>query len=321
MKKLLLISVPLLCLSLISLFNSCSTGGVPPPNNTPMIDTLFNTGYAITNKGKLFKTINGGLDWEYVNVIGGCWPNYLNFISEDTGFIADFWGGVNAVGNWRSGQQSYYTVAGGVGFSTYYPEFVNWSDRVIYDVEFLSLNLAYLLVGHRNIAWSNTSTETYLYKISSVNQNLDIYDIDTVNEVPLDMWTIQFLNNDIGFGIQVDRLGIGEDTLYKTIDGGMSFQQISTLNSGYGMISFVSEDVGYGFDDGWIIKTIDGGISWFQVSQISLTDMKFFSEFVGYAFFNNEDIYKTIDGGQTWNMINTRTVAEGEFIVLFDFME
>jgi photosystem II stability/assembly factor-like uncharacterized protein len=307
MKKLLLISVPLLCLSLMSLFNSCSTGGVPPPNNTPMIDTLFNTGYAITNKGKLLKTINGGLDWEDVNIIGGCWPNYLNFISEDTGFVAEY--GIGANANWRiySNQESYYTVAGGIGFSTYLPAFVSWYDRRIYDVEFLSLNLAYLLIGHDDN--SNNHFETYLYKSSSVNQNLI-----AVNEVPLEMRTIQFLNNDIGFGI-------GGDTLYKTIDGGMSFQQISTLNSGYGMISFVSEDVGYGFEDGWIIKTINGGISWFQVSQINPTDMKFFSEFVGYAFFNNDDIYKTIDGGQTWNMINTRTFADGEWIVLFDFIE
>jgi Leucine-rich repeat (LRR) protein len=62
MKKLLLISVPLLCLSLLTLFNSCSNGGdVPTPNNIPTLQsTIVDQIWELKTKEYRFNLHNNG---------------------------------------------------------------------------------------------------------------------------------------------------------------------------------------------------------------------------------------------------------------------
>ena len=121
---------------------------------------------------------------------------------------------------------------------------------------------------------------------------------------------LSFVNDSIGYGT-----GNGENgDIYKTYDGGYSWDSITSLSLHVNNLSFISESIGYAFSDynNWIYKTTDGGINWDQITQISLNKMEFINENIGYGFFNNM-IYRSIDGGISWSMINDNNLGISTF--------
>lgn len=102
--------------------------------------------------------------------------------------------------------------------------------------------------------------------------------------------------------------------LYRTVNSGGQWQLIKELyDSSYRRFNsvFMSNDqaiwVGYGHEviyrkSGRIYHTIDGGNNWDSLEvEGAITDIRFFSDSLGYAVGSNALILKTVDGGKTWH--------------------
>lgn len=110
------------------------------------------------------------------------------------------------------------------------------------------------IVGDTNIIVSSSdSAKTFTYTTTTVpfGSRLNLKDI-------------KFVNDSTGFaaGIKIDGLGAQSGILLKTVDGGITWNQLSTIKSaGFGSIYT------FGFDTLWLqgsncYRSIDGGTSW-----------------------------------------------------------
>jgi len=93
--------------------------------------------------------------------------------------------------------------------------------------------------------------------------------------------------------------------------GAQNTDSWEVLNEGegsFGLIDFVSDDVGFMVADGNLIQTVDGGDTWNFLSQNTggiVFTIDFTSEYNGWALCRTEDnhqILKSNDGGHTWQI-------------------
>jgi photosystem II stability/assembly factor-like uncharacterized protein len=110
--------------------------------------------------------------------------------------------------------------------------------------------------------------------------------------------SLYFLNEQVGWVIRAEGL-------YKTTDGGVNWQLISTPSfnfSNTGNVFFTNSDTGYISDNQFIGKTVNGGASWsirYNAQAPTYHDIHFITDNIGYIT-DGSRIYKTIDGGNTW---------------------
>jgi photosystem II stability/assembly factor-like uncharacterized protein len=111
---------------------------------------------------------------------------------------------------------------------------------------------------------------------------------------------IQFVDEQTGYAV-------GEDgNVIKTIDGGLTWEEISSYINKYNNAVFFHDE-----NNGWIAgkeiyKTIDGGNSWeysFGYSENEFMSLFFISEQVGFVG-GLDRIFKTINGGDSWEMVS-----------------
>jgi len=70
--------------------------------------------------------------------------------------------------------------------------------------------------------------------------------------------------------------------------------------------------IGYGNYDNDVYKTTDGGVTWNLVSTSNVYELSFPSDNIGYGNYDN-DVYKTTNGGVTWNLVSTSNVYKLSF--------
>ena len=122
-----------------------------------------------------------------------------------------------------------------------------------------------------------------------------------------DLRWFSFVTNDIGYAH-----GHADGTwgLYKTTNGGLSWNLVNNNINFSWELSFPTEDVGYchgmelnsSNDISTVYKTINGGVDFFEVSNQPISNLSFTTEDIGYGMKDNS-IYKTLDGGVTWSLL------------------
>lgn len=127
------------------------------------------------------------------------------------------------------------------------------------------------------------------------------------------IYSMSFISADTGYVITWDptQTGAFESQLWKTVDGGNSFLELTTPQEPLS-VNFISNSIGFYTASDGLYKTIDGGLSWYQVHQ-EIGLIKFATEFVGYGVNNDRQLLKSVDAGETWAILFD--MPNGEFYV------
>lgn len=217
---------------------------------------------------KLLKTIDGGNTWVEQDIPSSIITRSIFFIDEYNGWaIYD-----DGIMKTTDGQ--------------------NWDfipvEEDLKKIFFINKDTGWVVgTYHAKIYKTNDGGITWTRKLSGVNGWLE---------------DVFFVNNNLGFCV-------GSDQIIKTVDGGESWQRIDPgtihfLSSVY----FTDENNGYVVGDRALIySTVDGGENWVQYSvsgmpeYVTLLDVKFINQKVGWIVGKDGTILKTTNGNETNN--------------------
>ncbi|MCI5055564.1 MAG: YCF48-related protein [Flavobacteriales bacterium] len=174
------------------------------------------------------------------------------------------------------------------------------------------------------VRWDSTSS---FHQINIVNENLAFFSGYDASQNPLILRTtdggttydtiqpnanaffikgVQFFNADTGFLTVSDPF---LNTIYKTIDGGNTWQMLPAAGFSIQQSFFVDENVGFFTEYYGISRTTDGGNTK-QLDSLSLqtSDIEFIDANTGFISGANPGltsamIYGTTDGGNTWDTL------------------
>ncbi|MNZ61938.1 Ycf48-like protein [compost metagenome] len=108
------------------------------------------------------------------------------------------------------------------------------------------------------------------------------------------IFSVKFINDRVGF------IGCDSSKIYKTIDGGINWSDISIKpflhpyghligNGPVNKILAISENRLFASVNGDVLKSIDGGITWSLIDYGLESDIDFYDDKIGYAIINYSD--------------------------------
>ncbi|MDP8208063.1 MAG: YCF48-related protein, partial [Candidatus Electryonea clarkiae] len=230
------------------------------------------SGYS-DSAARLYKTIDGGVRWSRISAFPtNTWS--FHFVGENVGWI-------------YSDGNLFKTVDGGE----------NWSDETPEDFPFT-----------RSIYFCNDTTGwaggigTAIFKTND-GENWDRVAIDGMNY--LEIYSIKFLNSDIGWAVGVANYGRG--IILYTENGGDSWtsQFITQAMNLFYDLSFVNQNICCVISiNGRVYCTNDGGDHWAPlegtVSENELRSIQLKDDSTGWIVGDFGEIYRTFDGGMNW---------------------
>lgn len=281
-----------------------------------------NIGYATGDRGRIIKTTDGGNTWTPHSITYNDFSQ-IDFINKDLGYALQ-------------GNNFYKTIDSGSTWNNLGPPLKNEKTSRF---DFINENLGYALVGG-TIGTSGTTGSVYKTinggiswtKLNNGNEIIN-EDLSSINFINDDIgyvsggfnqkkvmkttnggftWTqvksilygeIQFVNDLVGYG---NRIGYSNGSMYKTIDGGNTWNICIEVDEGINAFDFIDENNGYFVgDQGLIYKTTDGGIVWkkLEIPYEWYTKVKFYSKNVGYIADEDGKLYKTENGGLNWQYL------------------
>jgi len=287
--------------------------------NFPSLDT----GYVCDEAGQIFKTTNGGTNWNIVSTISDS-PSHISFINNDTGVI--------------SGDLIMKTIDGGFSWEQIFPDSnftFNYVKMISADTivavcdddsfnskAFMSYNggNSWNMIGYFPLTYFTFSGYFINSKLGYVAVMGNIYKTvnsgstwvtDSIDE-NYNVYSMFFTDNDTGIAVR------DNGTLLYTYNSGNSWEQINTgfTNPLYS-VYFTSHDTGYavggnGYNSGTVIKTYDGGQTWLQAKSTTHTFncIQFPNANTGYAAGDNGTILKyTSSTGITESKGNDFTIS------------
>lgn len=158
-----------------------------------------------------------------------------------------------------------------------------------------------------NIGYTATSnSNTNIIKTTNGGTNWDpVY----IFSNSTDESKLYFINSTTGYCLR------GFTQLYKTIDGGYNWSQISIPNWGYSRLQFINVNTGYIIGER-LSKTINGGNNWVTydnpIGNMQWGDFIFLDAYTGFALMSTQSpfmfrIGKTTTGGQEWTIAYSDT--------------
>lgn len=235
------------------------------------------TGY-VHGWGQIFKTYNGGDSWSHMYTAPSWHYFSMDLWDENHITIAgrtqvnpnEYWTTKTGLSGWNGG------VYPGSGSGTQY-----------HDMQYLSIDTVQAL-RFRGISRSTDGGATWTF-MSNDNQ---IAENAGWNE-------FYFINSQVGY-IGASNYSTGGGVVYKTTDGGQTYQNVGATADGIRAVYFVNEEVGFvGCEGGYIYKTLDGGETWYgeQHGIATIKDIHFRDAQHGVFVTEAGEIYTTKNGG------------------------
>ncbi len=106
-------------------------------------------------------------------------------------------------------------------------------------------------------------------------------------------------------------IAIGFDKIYKTADGGTSWQERSAGfdTGGYRYLAVPADNIIFIAGQNGVIKSTDGGQNWTEVTPpatgVQWSSLSFADAATGWLGGQNGEVFRTTNGGTTWNLIST----------------
>jgi len=313
------------------------------PSNEDLLMVRFvseNTGWVV-GENFVYKTTDGGNNWETQDSVFGWWCEALYAIDSLTAIYADSPRGIRRTSD---GGNTWYTV--------------DSEDYYYFDFKFINDQLGFAACGSGSLIDSGIVRRTIdggetWATIASVYFPNDAYDFEGISFVDsLNGWAVNYAGwvyntTDGGFNwsfqdsvglsnsfpyvpcrdIQFTTLDSGwvvgglrsENLVARTTDGGQtwfteilsgcSIREIEMINSQVGWFAGAN----YGM---YIAKTTDGGNTWVdQDPQAEFESISMVNENVGYAVGDNGQVYKTTNGGVTFVEEETSESQPKEFLL------
>lgn len=251
--------------------------------NTYKINQVFfidpNIGFLTCYNGKLFKTINGGIDWEYFDTELSFNFNSICFLDSNTGWI----GGWNQSSGGEDNGIILKTFDGGNNWVI-----ASYCPYSIISVSFASQSSGYA-VGPDGILKTSDGGQTW----SSVYSTGGLYGLYSVFCQSADSATVIGSN-----GIIIN-----------TYDGGTNWDTIpSGTNNDLFCLFTGSEDAKFIVGEyGTVLKKNSNEDIWLPLSHGILKDLSticFTDEANGYCLVSEDGFLKTTDAGLTWSYSN-----------------
>jgi photosystem II stability/assembly factor-like uncharacterized protein len=257
------------------LLETTNSGGTwqKKQNITSGNDLKFNQniGYIVGNNGYVLKSIDSGSTWSQIATGYNTNFNTVNILNETEIIIS-------------SSNSIIKTSDGGI----------TWTSKSIPNVTVNKTFFVTALIGH---AACNSGK-----MLKTVDGGVNWYVTQSSNLTPSDLFTVYFINQNIGFYTKE------HGDMYKTVDGGETWSKIIGISDAIYGFSFLNENIGYVSGEyGVIFKTSDGGNTWSWVSNqngryynTTLWGIHFIDNNIGYATGARGRILKTNNGGNTW---------------------
>lgn len=275
MKKQFLLFFVLLCHLLIfaqqKWLNPTPSGWI----NSKIKFVNANTGYLLNINGDLFLTTDTGNTWQN----HGNFPGGQTFkIEQSTGIIPS---SDSSIYISRDTGSTWFKTTGSPGT----PLISNWCDIIGTDTIFVLKSVNNFVAA--------------LYK--SVNRG-DSWELINNNIDQFYNTSIDFITSQIGYALK-------PGGIYKTSDGGVSWQQLYNVSSSANVICMKFYDtlrgVAYRELTG-MLRTIDGGLNWAVSNQVvdDIHDIFYTDPLNLFAAGDDGVVYKSADGGSTWTWIS-----------------
>ncbi len=236
---------------------------------------LFNNGIGFArSRNDYYKTTNFGDNWSYissVNHFSFCNGSY--FVNENVGYSIG--GGSSSISG-----DVFKTIDGGITWN----QLNIYADEGLNSVFFINENIGFVSGGFNQRKVMKT-TNGGLTWTQVLNHRFG---------------QIQFINNDIGYA---NLIGYSNGGMYKTIDGGNTWNISIEVDKQINAFDFIDENNGYFVgDQGLIYKTNNGGTNWeeLNIPYDWYTEVNFYTKNVGYIADEEGRLYKTENGGLNW---------------------
>ncbi len=180
-----------------------------------------NFGYAVGSRGTFLRTVDGGLNWKYIDV-GSEWIYGIYFINQNVGFVSQGHSG-----------KILKTTDGGLSWQ---PKWVP-TNSTLYSIFFINNNNGWAAGERGEIIKTTDSGNTWLLQNTIMNQ--------TIRD-------IKFINDNEGWAVSLG------GNIFHTNNGGLNWElQNVVTNDLYG-VSLVNNKIGWAAgNNGAIYKTID----------------------------------------------------------------
>jgi photosystem II stability/assembly factor-like uncharacterized protein len=229
-----------------------------------------------TTDQEIYKTTDGGANWQlqYTH-----YPIFqVLFNNEDVGWLLSWW---------NYDPELLKTVDGGETWVQVY-----LGGEWIYELEFINPDTGWIVgaveFGYLFKATTDGGT-TWVDKTVSPNYYDELRDIEVIDNLNL--------------------IVSGYETLFKTTNGGNTWQEIPIFWSDQYALQIFNMNLGwarepYGYG-GTLFKTTDGGYTWIQQVQ-PFDNYQFITPQIGW-YTNENEIYYSTDGGYSWTLQNSGT--------------
>lgn len=243
------------------------------------------TGFAVGTNGSIFRTRDGGANWDTLS--SGVTSSLFSvfFVSPDTGFVGGYRFMLKTTDSGNTWQQQINRIG-------YFNEIYFPSSRIGYALisTFFS-DAESFKTTDGGLTWNKSGALEFPFSWGAIK----------------DVKAMHFPNTQVGYA--VGREGI----IFKTNDAGSTWNYLTLSSSQYNLESvfFLNADTGFAVGHkvqpspclcGILMNTIDGGKTWSDLYfNERLNSIYFLNETIGYYVGATDTIMKSTNGGFAWS--------------------
>jgi photosystem II stability/assembly factor-like uncharacterized protein len=209
--------------------------------------------YLLNPASQMMKTNDAGEVWQLVDVPGVASEYFgLQFVNDNTGFMCS------------SGGKFVKTIDGGE----------TWIDKSVAGDPYFE----YMFFLDENKGWLSDTQGKQIYRTEDGGNSWEITSLNFFDDYTPQ--NIFFVNEEVGYATTFENL------LFKSSDGGETWQSCHDFQSGYiSNLHFISETEGWVTNGETVYHTFDGGITWDdgQSFEGTLEDIFFLNDELGWV--------------------------------------